>query len=49
MREIFLVVPMGVNGHAEVGHIRKLDLEDLRGSSLGVTMSTTGMYGMGGQ
>jgi hypothetical protein len=28
--EVFLVVPMGVNGHAEVGCIRKLDLEDLR-------------------
>jgi hypothetical protein len=22
-------VPMGVDGHAEVGHVRKLDLEDL--------------------
>ena len=30
MHEVFLVVPMGVNGHAEVGRIRKLDLEDLR-------------------
>jgi hypothetical protein len=28
--EVFLIVPTGVNGHAEVGHIRKLDLEDLR-------------------
>ncbi len=28
--EVFLVVPTGVNGHAEVGRIRKLDLEDLR-------------------
>jgi hypothetical protein len=27
--EVFLVVPMGVKGHAEVGRIRKLDLEDL--------------------
>ncbi len=30
MREVFLVVPMGVNGLAEVGGVRKLDLEDLR-------------------
>jgi hypothetical protein len=30
VHEVFLVVPMGVNGHAEVGRIRKLDLEDLR-------------------
>jgi hypothetical protein len=30
VREIFLVVKMGVNGHAEVGCIGKLDLEDLR-------------------
>jgi hypothetical protein len=29
MRKVFLVVPTGVNGHAEVGPIRKLDLEDL--------------------
>ncbi len=29
MREVFLVVPMGVNGLAEVGRIRKLDLGDL--------------------
>jgi hypothetical protein len=29
VRKVFLVVPMGVNGHAEVGHVRKLDLEDL--------------------
>ncbi len=29
MREVFLIVPMGVDGHAEVGRIRKLDLEDL--------------------
>ncbi len=29
MREVFLVVPTGVNGHAVVGHVRKLDLEDL--------------------
>jgi hypothetical protein len=29
VREAFLVVPTGVDGHAEVGHIRKLDLEDL--------------------
>ncbi len=30
MRKVFLVVPTGVNEHAEVGRIRKLDLEDLR-------------------
>jgi hypothetical protein len=30
VREVFLVVPMGVSGHAEVGRIRKLDLEDSR-------------------
>ncbi len=30
MREVFLVVPTGVNGHAEVGRVRKLDVEDLR-------------------
>jgi hypothetical protein len=29
VREVFLVVPMGVNGLAEVGRIRKLDLGDL--------------------
>ncbi len=29
MRKVFLVVPMGVDGHAEVGCVRKLDLEDL--------------------
>jgi hypothetical protein len=28
--KVFLVVPMGVNGYAEVERIRKLDLEDLR-------------------
>ncbi len=28
MREVFLVVPMGLDGHAEVGCVRKLD-EDL--------------------
>jgi hypothetical protein len=27
--EVFLIVPMGVDGHAEVGRVRKLDLEDL--------------------
>ncbi len=30
MHEVFLIVPMGVDGHAGVGHVRKLDLEDLR-------------------
>jgi hypothetical protein len=30
VREVFLIVPMGVNRHAEVGRIGKLDLEDLR-------------------
>ncbi len=29
MREVFLAVPTGVDGHAEVGRVRKLDLEDL--------------------
>ncbi len=29
MHEAFLVVSTGVDGHAEVGRIRKLDLEDL--------------------
>ncbi len=29
MHEVLLVVPTGVDGHAEVGHVRKLDLEDL--------------------
>jgi hypothetical protein len=29
MHEVFLVVTTGVNGHAEVGRVRKLDLEDL--------------------
>jgi hypothetical protein len=28
--KVFLVVPTGVDGHAEVGRIGKLDLEDLR-------------------
>jgi hypothetical protein len=27
--EVFLIVPTGVDGHAEVGRIRRLDLEDL--------------------
>ncbi len=30
VHEVILVVPTGVNGHAEVGRVRKLDLEDLR-------------------
>ncbi len=30
MREVFLIVPTGVNRHAEVGCVGKLDLEDLR-------------------
>jgi hypothetical protein len=30
VRDVLLVVPTGVNGHAEVGHVRKFDLEDLR-------------------
>jgi hypothetical protein len=30
VRDVFLVVPTGVNGHAEVGRVRKFDLEDLR-------------------
>jgi hypothetical protein len=30
LRKVFLVGTIGVNGHAEVGRIRKLDLEDLR-------------------
>jgi hypothetical protein len=29
MHEVFLVVPTGLDGHAEVGSVRKLDLEDL--------------------
>ncbi len=29
VREVFLVVPTGADGHAEVGCVRKLDLEDL--------------------
>ncbi len=29
VREVFLVVPTGVDGHAAVGRIRKLDLEAL--------------------
>ncbi len=29
MREVLLVVPTGVDGHAEVGRIRKLEFEDL--------------------
>ncbi len=29
VHKVFLVVPTGVNGHAEVGRVRKLDLEDL--------------------
>ncbi len=29
VRKVFLIVPTGVNGHAEVGCVRKLDLEDL--------------------
>jgi hypothetical protein len=29
-KEVFLVVPTGVNGHTEVGFVRKLDLENLR-------------------
>ena len=30
MHEVFLIVPMGVNRHADVGLVGKLDLEDLR-------------------
>jgi hypothetical protein len=30
VRKVFLIVPTGVNRHAEVGRIGKLDLEDLR-------------------
>ncbi len=30
MRKVFLIVPMGLDRHAEVGSIGKLDLEDLR-------------------
>ncbi len=30
MHKVFLIVPMGVNRHAEVGCVGKLDLEDLR-------------------
>ncbi len=30
MREIFLVVPTGVDRYADVGHVRKLDLQHLR-------------------
>ncbi len=29
MREVFLIVPMRVDGHAEVGYIKKLYLEEL--------------------
>jgi hypothetical protein len=29
VREVFLIVPTGVDRHAEVGSVRKLDLEDL--------------------
>jgi hypothetical protein len=29
VRKVFLIVPTGIDGHAEVGHVRKLDLEDL--------------------
>ncbi len=28
MREVLLVVPTRVNGHSEVGRVRKLDLEE---------------------
>ncbi len=30
MHKVFLIVPMGVDRHAEVGCVGKLDLEDLR-------------------
>ncbi len=30
MRKVFLIVPTGVDRHAEVGRVGKLDLEDLR-------------------
>ncbi len=30
VHEVFLVVPMGIDGHAEVGRIGKLDLKYLR-------------------
>jgi hypothetical protein len=29
VHEVFLVVPTGVDGHAEVGRVRKLEIEDL--------------------
>ncbi len=44
--KVFLVVPTGVYGHAEVGRIWKLDLEDL-GLFLGHDDVNTGTYGMG--
>ncbi len=40
---------MEVDGHAEVGRVRKLDLEDLGFFLLGVMTSTTGTYGVGGR
>jgi hypothetical protein len=30
VRKVFLVVPMGVDGDADVGRVRKLDLQELR-------------------
>ncbi len=30
VHEVFLIVPMGLNRHAEVGRVGKLDLEDMR-------------------
>jgi hypothetical protein len=43
---LFLVVPMGVNRHVEVGLSGSLTLKTW-GSSLSVTVSITGTYGMG--
>jgi hypothetical protein len=34
VREVFLVVPTGVDGHAEVGCVRKLDLNSLSAKSV---------------
>jgi hypothetical protein len=46
--KVFLIVPTGVDGHAEVGCVRKLDLKDLE-FFLGHDNINHGNDGMGGQ
>ncbi len=48
VRDVFLIVPTGEDRYADVGIIRKLDLENGR-IFLGRDEVYTGTYGMGGR